>query len=421
MKLDDIPITLYTRQYQGVGFEIGLTFFSPHTQTYSQISEREIITIIIDNDLECFNPSVIITYKDINHVFMNSQELVGQYARLVIKQPTYIDEKTVPKYFDFIVLITNSKIVDFNPKYSVYELHCEHSIVNLLNRHINYATSKELSDISPYQIITNVLNKVGFEVDEDKIAKTTQQIQFITSQDLTVKDIIQYCLAAGVSKNDKPAFFYFNNILNRPYVWNEDLDMKDENRYDANRNLGIMTSDGGDIKSSDLMVRDVVHSNSNPTTMFIQDSGLDITWNFDQTTRTWSQNIIIPNKIKENLSNVTKEEEDKAKSNFHVYSYNDYYIRHYHPNYDFLNLYSKYRDLYLGTNSLEIMVRGSIIREVGQTVELCCNDDNAMPLLGGIWRMYKVMHIFQANTYTNSLVLFRTKSIDIKPKEPEKK
>ena len=71
----------------------------------------------------------------------------------------------------------------------------------------------------------------------------------------------------------------------------------------------------------------------------------------------------------------------------------------------------------LGTNTITIDVRGLVVREVGQTIELKCNDDNISPLLGGRWKIYRILHVFEGNYYNNSIVLFRTFSLKEKKNE----
>ena len=194
------------------------------------------------------------------------------------------------------------------------------------------------------------------------------------------------------------------------------MDMGDEDKYSGNYDLSFYTGQGGEISSPDLLVRNVSMINANPVDSFIQESGLDIVWNYDQLSRKWSQNITTPYKINNLLSPVPEQLKKDIKSNFKIYDYETYGIRHYHPNFDFLTLYKKYRDMLFGTNTITIDIRGLIVREVGQTVELKCNDNNIKPIIGGRWKIYRILHVFEGNHYNNSLVLFRTFSMLEKPK-----
>lgn len=416
-KKEQIPITFQDRVFNGVNFEIAVTLFSPFHEKVYMLTQDSIRQIIIENDLECFTPKLTLMYKDINNVYANGHEMVGQYLRVAIKQPTDVNEKTTPKYFDNIYMITKATIIDFAVTYTTFEFTAVHESIINLSRHVNYATSKALSPISPYKVISDVLKKVKIDINEKNIAKTTNKIHYITTQEETVKDIIKYGLAAGVNKDSKPAFYYWNLILETPYIWSMDLDMGAEDKYEANQSLSFYTGQGGDIKTPDLLVRNVSMSNANPVNSFIQESGLDIVWNYDQLSRTWSQNITTPFKIKDNLSKVPEQLKKEIKSNFHIYDYEKYGIRHYHPNYDFLTLYKKYRDLTFGTNTISIDIRGLVVREVGQTVNLLCTDPNIAPIIGGAWKIYRILHVFEGNNYNNSLVLFRTFSMLEKPKE----
>ena len=413
---DDIPVSIQTRVFNGMNYEIGITMFSYFSNKQYLLSSEAIVKIIIENDLECFTPKIRLTYKDINNAYTNSHEMVGQFLRVIIKEPSALSDETIkPKYFDNIYMITRAAIVDFAVTYTIYEIEAVHESIINLSRHINYATSKDLSPISPYKIISDVLKKVNIDINDNNVAKTNKKIHYITTQEQTVKDIIKYCLAAGVDKDTKPAFYFWNIKLDTPYIWNVDLDMKTENEYFANAALTYYTKSGAVMSTSDSLVRNVQMINANPVDSFIQQSGLDIVWNYDQLNRTWNQEITMPKKIKDVLSPVLEHQKKEIKSNFHLYNYEIYGIRHYHPNYDFLTLYKKYRDLTLGTNSLEVIVRGSLIREVGQEINLNCMDANLNPLLGGKWKAYRMFHIFEGNFYTNSMVLFRTFSLIEKP------
>ena len=188
-------------------------------------------------------------------------------------------------------------------------------------------------------------------------------------------------------------------MLETPYIWSMNLDMGEEDKYSANYGLTFYTSQGGDISSPDLIIRNVSMINANPVDSFIQESGLDIVWNYDQLSRKWTQNITTPYKISNLLSPVPAQIKKEIKSNFKIYDYETYGIRHYHSNFDFLTLYKKYRDLILGTNTITIDVRGLVVREVGQTVELKCDDPNM------------VLRSFEADSMGNELWQCPQKSI----------
>lgn len=416
IKKENIQINLETKVYNGNNYEIGITLYSPFHDTVYELTQESIKQIVIENDLECFAPKITLMYKDINNVYSNGHEMIGQFLRVVIKQPTPMDEIAVPKYFDNIYMIVSARIIDFAVTYATYEFEAVHESIIKLNRHINYATSKSLSPISPYKVISDALKKVSIEINEKNITKTTNRIHYITTQEQTVKDIIKYGLAAGVNKDSEPAFYYWNMKLETPYIWSMNMDMGDEDKYTGNYDLSFYTGQGGEISSPDLLVRNISMMNANPVDSFIQESGLDIVWNYDQLSRKWSQNITTPYKINNLLSPVPEQLKKDIKSNFKIYDYETYGIRHYHPNFDFLTLYKKYRDMLFGTNTITIDVRGLIVREVGQTVELKCNDDNIKPIIGGRWKIYRILHVFEGNHYNNSLVLFRTFSMLEKPK-----
>ena len=100
IKKENIQINLEAKVYNGNNYEIGITLYSPFHDTVYELTQESIKQIVIENDLECFAPKITLMYKDINNVYSNGHEMIGQFLRVVIKQPTPMDEIAVPKYFD---------------------------------------------------------------------------------------------------------------------------------------------------------------------------------------------------------------------------------------------------------------------------------------------------------------------------------
>lgn len=114
------------------------------------------------------------------------------------------------------MIINDIKIISIDKQLVEFEVQCTHTNDIELSKNIIYSNNKEQGQISPYKVITDVVNQTDCYLDEDYV-DTSQRIDFITSQSMTVKDVIKYCLEKGVSHKDPPTYF-FTRLLDQKCI-----------------------------------------------------------------------------------------------------------------------------------------------------------------------------------------------------------
>ena len=71
-------------------------------------------------------------------------------------------------------------------------------------------------------------------------------------------------------------------------------------------------------------------------------------------------------------------------------------------------MYNIFRNLELLSKNISFLAMGSLERDAGQIVNLRTEDDTAKSSLNGPWIIYSCLHIWDAKTYQNSMVCYRT-------------
>jgi hypothetical protein len=129
-----------------------------------------------------------------------------------MKQPIQIEtevEAGLPVELNISFILDNTKII--NQERDKTEIHLFGTHVHILSllKNINYSTNKELEtgQISPYKIITDLMNKISFDFDINYI-DTDTAIHFISSKTMNVKDMIDYCLIMRSIRKNIAIIFY---------------------------------------------------------------------------------------------------------------------------------------------------------------------------------------------------------------------
>ena len=115
-----------------------------------------------------------------------------------MKQPIQIESELgagLPEELNISFILDNTKIIDQERDKTEIHLIGTHTHILSLLKNINYSTNKELEtgQVSPYKIITDLMNKISFDFDINYI-DTDTAIHFISSKTMNVKDMIDYCL-----------------------------------------------------------------------------------------------------------------------------------------------------------------------------------------------------------------------------------
>lgn len=92
-------------------------------------------------------------------------------------------------------ILNNVQIILQNKDYIIYKFQCQHIDILKLIQNVNYSTNKQTltTAVSPYKIISDINNLIDNAFDSNYL-DTTRKINFISSQNSTAIDIIDYCL-----------------------------------------------------------------------------------------------------------------------------------------------------------------------------------------------------------------------------------
>lgn len=166
---------------------------------------ENITYISITNSLESWVPTVLLRYNDFNYSaskFLRANSTV-LYVELV--EPVQAD-KSEPTTLVKTFIVNNIRQDTQNREYISYEIEGQDLHMSDLIKNVNYSNDKTQGKLSPYKIISDIANRIGYTFD-DEYVDTSKKIDLITSQTMNAMDIIDYCLRMGVSEKDPPTYF----------------------------------------------------------------------------------------------------------------------------------------------------------------------------------------------------------------------
>lgn len=410
IQLNTIPVNLFTKVYNGVQYQLGMTIFYMDQQSYYiNISQQAFNKLIIRNSLDGIYPTASISFTDYNGAYTSHLKHVGEYIRIKVLAPksTQTQQQKNPS-FDLYFSIENHKMTSYTNKEITYELECRFWTARNLAMHINYATyinDEQSNMVSPYTLIANILKKINYPIKQENIPPSNRAIYYITDQNSTVKDMIDYCLYYGCDQDNPPTYLFHHIIDNEPVLYNQNFIQK-ITKYKVNMGLSLITDQGvGDV-NKELIIQNPILFSNNPSILHYQEKALYIQWQYDHMNRTWSQNIYTPNKI-DKLLTISQDQHKLIKSSFYPETYEESNIRTYKYNFD-TDIYEKMKDLDLNTNNIKFSVIGNILRQVGQPIYINGHQKNYYNTFCGLWQIYSILHIFDEKTYTNNIIGYRT-------------
>jgi len=308
------------------------------------------------------------------------------------------------------LIVNNIKILSINQQFAKFEVECVYTTAIELSKNIMYSNNKEQGQISPYKIIGDVLNRVDCSFDNN-YTDTSQRIDLITSQNTRIKNIIDYCLELGVSKNDPPTYFLTRILDNVCMLYNQ-LSTNDYIIDICNDNLVFLTEGTG--KTNNDMGRFIDKLISDMPMGGLNSMKLLSTYKFNEfnhNTRTWSQTVYNGNMI----SNLLNDFGDISESYINdimaprnLLDYNNL-VKSY-PNFSQHKMYNTFRELELRTKNIEFFITGNLSREVGQIINLIVEKKELQPELNGAWTIYSCIHTWEDNMYMNDITCYRTLS-----------
>lgn len=392
--------------YNSQEWEVKCLYTNIKNDVYNEIDTDCINYIKIINSLETYVPTVVIRFIDKGYALLNNLNTNGTYVRLLMVEPkqTYNEEEIT---LDCSLIVNDIKIISINQQFATFEIYCTYVTDIELSKNIMYSNNKEQGKISPYTIIEDVVSQLNCEFDYNYV-DTSQRIDFITSQNMTVKHIIDYCLEMGVSKKDPPTYFLTRILDNTCMLFNQ-YSTNDYILDICNDNLVFLTEGNGETNND--LGRYVDKLIGNMPNGGINNMKLLSTYKFnefDHNKRKWSQIIYNGKMISSLLNNINNNSgvitEITAPVNLQDY---DHLVKSY-PNFSQHNMYYTFRDLEVGTKNIQFFIFGNLSREAGQTIILKTQKEQLRPELNGIWTIYSCVHKWEDTMYTNDITCYRT-------------
>ena len=149
-----------------------------------------------------------------------------------------------------------------------------------------------------YENYTRFKN-INYPIEE--IPKSKNKIYLITDQNSTVLEEIKYCLERGCQLGDYPSYICHNILENKPMFINRELPEKQQN-LQINFNLQMTSAAGAEVLDKDLVVQNPLIFSANESLHHYSQKALDIGWVYNQQNREWTQEVLMPNKIDDLLT-----------------------------------------------------------------------------------------------------------------------
>jgi hypothetical protein len=386
--------------------------------TVSLFTER-INLLHIYNSLECWSPHILLIYNDYGFVLSKYIKSTGLALKVSIKAPpTDLNEEASQGVninnnpeFNHIYIVNNVKLVSKNEEMNTYEFN---GILNnnlTLIKNFNYATNKETGPVSPYRIISDILNAANYPLNRN-YTDTSQKIDFITSQNMTIEDSIRYCLNLGVSKNDPPTYFVHNLIKNEAQLINQCSRL--ETIYNPyNNKLGIYTKEGIDNQNLATAVTDISTEAPNGGLLNLQGLSTYEFNNYDHNKRQWKKYVYSSSLMKQTLANITGNEKIYTRIFTPTSMVDEAKLKQSYPNFTYNKMYNILRNLEFCSDTVQFLIFGNLTRDAGQVLSLDVKTDKLYSNLNGLWWIYQCVHKWEDKTYTNDITCYRT--MNMKP------
>ena len=415
-----IPVTYFAREFNGGQYSIGLTIFDMYGDQACQLSSSTCFqSLIIGNSIQWRCPSFQLTFIDIGGYYSRKVSHNKEYIFISILEPPG-DKKDEEKkiQMNLVCSIQSHQLLSVDSHQAKYRIKGALWISRNFGMHVNYSTGVQTfkedqsKALSPYQIIANVLRMVNIPLnkrseDDDLFPPTTQRIHYITDQNQTVNDLVDYCLELGCSQTSKPTYLHYHIIQHTMSFFNTSFIKRDcdfKVVKDLHVLVGMRVNEAGFKRQS--QIKSISVKTNASALESSQSRGLHIQWHYDAIERKWTQNVFTPRAI-DKLVTFKTQVVKEARTALRDQDYKESQIRTYRCNWQ-KDIYRRLKNLDLHTLNVQIVVEGSIYRQVGQYLQINCSNGNYASLLGGGWLTYSILHIFAGNTYQNKIVGCRT-------------
>lgn len=407
----------FIKKYNGQSWTVQVNLLNIKRNINLTLTSQNINQMILYNDIECFSPTFELTYIDISQTLQKILDNNNLLIHVSMGQPPPNSKDPLwqkQNLLNLDLLFNVDKVQTLYKKNinTVYKFKATHYNKKFLLKNVNYATVKDLKDTantkeSPLAIINKILTKIDYPIDQI-LNDTTNRIDFICSQTMSVQDCIDHLLRKAVSINDPPTYFVHNIKSGKAMLINNKR--LEERLYNPTNNLNVYGNVDSKSLNFDLLsqVSNLTNNSFNAGIMSERYLSKFHFRHFDQNTRRWST-VTFDYNIINNLFNSEILTDSNYESIFTIKDKVDVNEMQYDfPNDNEQKMYLFLRQLQLGTNSINFNVAGNVTRDAGQYVVLSCSNEGQIPRYEGLWHIYSCKHKWSGTTYINEITCYRT-------------
>ena len=183
-----------TRTINGTSWVVLATAQNLETNQKFMLLQENILTLQFKNSIQLPVPELTLLYRDDTFDFSHFLRINGLKISLsIISERFTKDLSTI--YYDDEYILSDFEITAHKKDYNIYTLKCKQIDFLKLIQNVNYSTNKQtlVGQVSPYKIIEDV-NKIVQNSFDNRYVETTRRIDFISSQNSSAIEIINYCL-----------------------------------------------------------------------------------------------------------------------------------------------------------------------------------------------------------------------------------
>lgn len=381
-----------------------------------------VMSIVLNNKLTSFSPTLRIQYTDINFRLLNFIQIGTCYVALQMSNSTKkeaIDIHNIPQIevgeISEVFIINDVRIINQSQNDAALELVCVHKNVEMLCRKIPYSTNKARGKISPLRIIQNIMGFIQYDMNTNYV-ETDVKIDFTSTVGQRASQMIKYLLHKAVSPSTPPTYLYHNIRSGQAMLYNRKL-IPDGMMYPEN-NVYAFTSDGSNHELYRVTVSDIKTGSAIGGSNLFDQYGDYVFYNFDVNKRVWNY---IQYKSKNTLNLMTDNLLAKDDS---VYTTDLYYDKldmintgiinkrvYEFPNHNDIYMYDYLSNIELKSTMMSFRIFGDSIREVGQMINLNTENNSLYSFCGGIWTISEISHVWEDKTYVNEITCYRTTKV----------
>jgi hypothetical protein len=305
------------------------------------------------NSLDQYVPTLTLRLTDTNFRFTKYLTYTNLMLWVDICQPNLTKDSNHNEPYNAelntIYVINNINTLTIGKHEIIYEFFAEQ--FNVLNfiKNINYATNKKTIGESPYKIIQDICNKADIVVDSE-YSDTDIKINFITSQNMTVIDSIDYCLKMGVfSKTKPPSYFYSRLIDQTGVIFNQDIAVKK-----VFLPINVLIMNGLYVESAPMgnFIQNVSFLTEENQSVNLKNLGAKTFYDFNHDTRSWSSTTYLSKTIAKTIAKITDQNAFESSLWGEAF-WNNQYINNF-PNYSHYKLYNSLRTIELCSVNIRI-------------------------------------------------------------------